>query len=501
MNKIHFKNLISLFLIFSLCLLTACGGGGGGNSSNGGSGGSSNTSYVQAACIASVITNLSNNINNIFPSSSNRLNIKTANRLSLQEIANGEELMKLSGITQIENEGGFIDKFNDSIEKFYNRNKSNILNSSNSLVIADKGNNHIGLMITTLGTAKIKTYFATEENSSEIIGVSYIKISDYTTFVFKTDRTFTNLEGRLFKYDQNKFTYNEATVKDFSLAEIYGDDTSFNYFDIINNTNEIFDYNGKSISGGKGKTSDNISYLEKYPETIAIRLAVKPLIDNADKIINYGQSSSDRANIEISDNLKQINTLSKVRVIIPADTIDNFSSYYKNSELLIDKEQFTDNVITAGLKSMIISKHTQSGLNVGLLVEAANVNINSVKYTATTRVWFIADPNGKAIVCFAYCDTKNSKSSTTFIFKINAENKNVEGISFWNEAIKANGLFENFGYDENDYQINCRNSTFISNNPEQITYTLYNSVNRFNIDGSVTIKYDGTLISMKSESL
>ena len=163
----------------------------------------------------------------------------------------------------------------------------------------------------------------------------------------------------------------------------------------------------------------------------------------------------------------------------------------------MDRQIATDSVITSGFISLIISNHKDSGLNVGLLIEAAEANFNKQKISPITFVWFIADPNGKAIVCFAYCNTNDSKSSTTFVFRINAENKNVEGIGFWNEAIQPNGLFENYGFDEKDYQINCRNSTFIGNSPEQFTYTLYNSQNRYTAEGSVTIKYDGTLISTK----
>ena len=163
----------------------------------------------------------------------------------------------------------------------------------------------------------------------------------------------------------------------------------------------------------------------------------------------------------------------------------------------MDNQSFSDSVITNGLMSLITAKHQDTGLIVGLLMEAADASFNKQKISPTTLVWFIADPNGKAMVCFAYCNTNDSKSSTTFVFRINAENKNVEGIGFWNENIQPNGLFENFGFDEKDYQINCRNSTFIGNSPEQFTYTLYNSQDRYTTDGSVTIKYDGTLISSK----
>lgn len=485
----NYKLFFSFLLISSICLLTACGGGGGGSSNNN-TNVDSNNRAVQATCIASIITDLRKNIGHIFSTNSSRLSSEPVLRASLSEIATGEELMKLSGITGITNDGGFVDNYNDSIEKFKNRN-SKILYQSNSMAIAEKGSRRIGLSIITLGSAKIKTYFATEENSSEIVGVSYIKNQNYTTFAFKNNKDFNALEGRVFKYDQNTFSYNEANIKGFSLAEVYGDDTNFNYIDLNENTSDIFSYKGNVI------TTDTTSYLNKYPETIGIRYAIKPLLDNADIILNYSQNSSNRTSIDITDKLKQYNTLGKTKTIIPASTIDDFKSCFSKYELLMDKQIATDSVITGGVMSLIISNHKDSGLNVGLLIEAAEANFNKQKISPTTLVWFIADPNGKAMVCFAYCNTNDSKSSTTFVFRINAENKNVEGIGFWNENIQPNGLFENYGFDEKDYQINCRNSTFIGNSPEQFTYTLYNSQDRYTTDGSVTIKYDGTLISTK----
>ena len=156
MKKFHLNIFIYVFVILSIFLLTGCGGGGSSSSSNG-SGGSNNSSPIQAACIANVITNLKNNSNNIFPSTSTRLNSNNTTRASLTEIATGEELMKLCGITQITNEGGFVDIYNDSILKFLNRNSKNIIFQSNSIKKKKNGNYHIGLTITNLGKARIKT--------------------------------------------------------------------------------------------------------------------------------------------------------------------------------------------------------------------------------------------------------------------------------------------------------------------------------------------------------
>ena len=61
----NIKLFITFFLAASICFLTACGGGGGSSSSN--TSVDTNNSAVQAACIAGVMTNLRNNINNIFP--------------------------------------------------------------------------------------------------------------------------------------------------------------------------------------------------------------------------------------------------------------------------------------------------------------------------------------------------------------------------------------------------------------------------------------------------
>ena len=491
----NYKLFISFLLAASICLLTACGGGGGGSSSPS-TNIDSNNRAIQATCIAGIITDLKSNINNIFPSNSSRFSSKPILRASLSEIATGEELMKLCGITGITNEGGFVDQYNDSIEKFKKRN-NNIVYQSNSMAIAENGNRHIGLSIFTLGSAQIKTYFATEENSSEIVGVSYIKYQNYTTFAFKTFKGFNSLEGRVFKFDQNTFSYNEANIKGFSLAEVYGDDTNFNYIDLNENTSDVFSYKGELISNGNGKNPDITSYLDKYPETIGIRYAVKPILDNSDKILKVSRNSSNRASIEIPDSLKQYNTLAKVRTLIPATTINEFKSSFSNYELLLDKQIATDTVITTGVTSLIAAKDSKSGLIVGLLVEVADISFNQQKMSPTTLGWLVADPNGKAIICFAYCNTNDSKSSSTFIFRINPENKNMEGKGFWNDEVQPSGLFENYGFDDNDYQINCRNSIFIGSTPEQFTYTLYNSQNRNKTDGFVTIKYDGTLISTK----
>ena len=226
MNMSKFKLFISLLLTSSICFLTACGGGGGSSSHI--TNVDSNNRAIQATCIAGIITDLRNNLNNIFPSNSERLNSSAVLRASLSEVATGEELMKLSGITGIKNEGGFIDEYNDSIAKFKNRNKNNLCYESDSMAIATNDNRKIGLSIFTLGSANIKTYFATEENSTEIVGVSYIKNQNYTTFAFKDNKEFNGLEGRVFKFDQNTFSYNEANISGFSMAEVYGDDTNFN---------------------------------------------------------------------------------------------------------------------------------------------------------------------------------------------------------------------------------------------------------------------------------
>ncbi len=491
------KLFISILLITSICFLTACGGGGGSSSNSKKNTVDTNNRAIQATCIAGIVTTLRSNINNVFPSSSMRLSSEPVIRASLSDVATGEELMKLSGITGIKNDGGFIDEFNDSIEKFISRNKDNVSYKSDYMAIAANGSRHIGLAITKLGSFNIKTYFATEENSSEIVGVSYIKNTEYTTFAFKTFKDFNSLEGRVFKKDQNTLTFNENNIKDISLAEVYGDNTNFTYNDLIEETSDIFSYNGELVSNGDSKYPDSISYLVKYPETVGIRFAIKPLLDNADKILKFAPTPSTRASIDITDELKKYNTLKKTRVLIPAASIDQFKAHFNDYEMLMEKQIATDTLISNSQINMIVSQDIDSGLNVGLLNEIAELSINKQKGYIGTIVWFIADPNGKAIVCFAYCDTNNSKSSTTFTFRINTETKRVEGISFWNENIQPNGLFENFGLEEGNYMINCRNATFIGNTPEQFTYTHYNNINRAQIDGSVTIKYDGTLISTK----
>ena len=76
----NMKVYISFLLAASICLLTACGGGG---SSHHDSPVDTNNRAIQATCIAGVITDLKNNIGNIFPSAPNRLNSTSVLRASL----------------------------------------------------------------------------------------------------------------------------------------------------------------------------------------------------------------------------------------------------------------------------------------------------------------------------------------------------------------------------------------------------------------------------------
>ena len=145
----NIKLFITFLLATSICLLTACGSGGSSHNSNASSIDSNNRAF-QATCIASIISNLKSNINHIFPSTSIRQNSNSFLRASLSEIATGEELMKLSGITGIKNDGGFVEDYNDTIEKFINRNKNNKLYESDNMAIATNDNYHIGLTISTL---------------------------------------------------------------------------------------------------------------------------------------------------------------------------------------------------------------------------------------------------------------------------------------------------------------------------------------------------------------
>ena len=74
MKNLFFKSLLAIFLVITLCSLTACGGGGGGgNSGDNGNGGSNsiiNNQTLQTTAISNVLANIINNINSLFRASS-----------------------------------------------------------------------------------------------------------------------------------------------------------------------------------------------------------------------------------------------------------------------------------------------------------------------------------------------------------------------------------------------------------------------------------------------
>lgn len=233
MKNLFFKSLTAIFLIVALCSLTACGGGGGGSSSSnsGGNSGASilNNQTIQTTAVSNVLAKIRNSIAHLFRPSI-RPNIALFPRASVYEHMTGKNIMTLAKIENITTNDGFVNSYNDSISKFKSRfSESDIIYTDNSsIIVAKNGEDNIGLIIEQNGSTKMTTYFVTNNNENEIVGVSYIKSSDYMTFCFNINKDTLEVIGKTFKYDVYDLDYN-SMASTHLLSEVSGDNKNFTY--------------------------------------------------------------------------------------------------------------------------------------------------------------------------------------------------------------------------------------------------------------------------------
>ncbi len=226
MKNLLFKSLINVFLIVSLCSLTACGGGGG-SSDNGGNNKVTildNTDY-QIASIRDVI----NQLRGLFPNSSNRLNIKESSRAYLDQNFTGKDLLVLSYVDAEKIKTGYIINNPDTFADYKARikNKKEIVNrNALDFIIADSGEYNIGFYNSWEGSSiRILSYFAIDKSETEIKGVSYIMSQDCMTFCYRITKD--GIEGKTFKNDLYDVHYQSS--KTGLITNVSGDTEKFTY--------------------------------------------------------------------------------------------------------------------------------------------------------------------------------------------------------------------------------------------------------------------------------
>lgn len=391
----------------------------------------------------------------------------------------GKNIMTLAKIENITTNGGFVNSYNDSISKFKSRfSESDIIYDNSSIIVAKNGEDNIGLIIEQNGSTKMTTYFVTNNNENEIVGVSYIKSSDYMTFCFKINKDTLEVIGKTFKYDVYDLDYN-STASTHLLSEVSGDNKNFNYGEKTG-----IEYKESGDNGASSK----FAYLEKFSETVAIRYAIKPIRENASKISDFDPKSSARATVNITEALNNYDTLDKVKRFIGCETIADFNKL-TGAQQILNNQKVSDSVVSNGIINMSVAQ--KNNLIIGLAVETADVTmkVNGKQQTFkdNTQIWFVVDPTSKAIAAFAYSNTGDANSSGTYIFRISSDGTELEGKSFWNDQ---ESYFPNVTYKGND---SIRNS-FFTGDAEQLVYTLYKRKSRKDVEGSVIIKYDGTFV-------
>ncbi len=507
MKNLFFKSLTAIFLIVALCSLTACGGGGGGGSSSSGNSGSGdngnsiiNNQTLQATAVSNIISRLRNNISHLFRSSSIRSNINNSYRAAAfpsdlweknVETNTGKVLLNIAKIEIPETDYDVEKVLDTSLDSFKKRFSNDIIYSDSKMVVAKSGEYNIGLSIDKDGDTQMKTYFVTYgTQSDDVIGVSFLKNHDYATFPFRMETSQGELciVGYIYIGAQMYRGF-QAGGSSETLAYIFGTGTKeFDYENYKTHESTTYDYSGNALIDDTD--SEDYSYLEKFPETVAIRYAIKPIRENASKISGFVPKSSARATVNITEDLNNYDTLNKVKTFIGCETIADFNKL-TGAQQILTNQKVSDSFVSNGIINMSVAQKDK--LTIGLVIETADVTmkVNGKQQTFkdNTQIWFVVDPTSKAIAAFAYSDTGDANSSGTYIFRISSDGTELEGKSFWNGQ---KSYFPDVTYKGNDSN---RNS-FFTGNAEQLVYTLYNSQNRTKIEEGcpITIKYDGTWV-------
>ena len=247
MKNIIYKSLIALFLVISLCSLTACGHGGGG----GGVPAPQAISEITAArlSVKNVVTNISKIIGYI-PSSSRASQNNISVPEELQKLAYGKEINQL-----IPSKSGneFRKGLGPNNEEEWIQNSKWLIgtdqDSSNRLAIGTNEKYkkdtkyNVALYEGKEGSGSILTKIVTKPTEKVAVAVSYLNDGNgnQSTFVFVVNQK-GEFEGKIFAGIKDEVTYNS----DGSSAEVYGDKEQMTYSN--NDSIEVVKMDGTSVS-------------------------------------------------------------------------------------------------------------------------------------------------------------------------------------------------------------------------------------------------------------
>lgn len=460
--RLSFTKLLFISLFLSACLLSGCGGGGGGGGSSENGGGNDVVSNITQAnairdALAPVITNIQAIFTAFNPSIRSNIEVTEA----LYSVSTGEKLIELAKLSDTEFDKVTLDKFKS---KFDNENLR-VINSK--LAVATNGSYTISLYCDT--SAKNWTYMASEINGETAVGVSYICVNNsssaeynYVTFAFKVGKN-GELEGRVFKFDQKDYNYS-SYVDLFNLADIYGDAEKINY---VPQKGEPLEVNYSEAN------NNNLAEDERDGEIIGVLFALKPVVENVSSVITLPAASM-RGNIEVPSELNK--TVGELKTLIPFTSINEFknSSSLSNTKILVNNKTVSiknyNNKQVEGHISVVVGRHNDSGLNIGMAVCTSG--------TASVITKFAAQPSGSVVVAAGNLDGDQENFKSTIIFRMKADASEIEGKTF---GVPVE-VGDTYTFDSSEYQ-----TSSITGNATSFTYTHTDG-------GTWTVKYSGDYV-------
>ena len=311
MKNSFFKSLLAIFLVITLCSLTACGGGGGGGGDSDHSSNNQNndvqTAYEQAQLklnIASVVNNLSDLL---LPATSLRASIVISDNLK-NNYSKGQKLAEL--IPQ------------DTIASFLAAN-SGFTKKGDNLAYGNKNGLRLALFKGTEGENTVITRIVGD--TTGLVAVSYLSDKSgnvKSTLCFAVDKN-KNIKGRAFIGKKENVNYDAD--RDFN-AFISGDENSIIYQNTKTEEQSSFD----TKTGEKESMSEALDKMPIY-EKHAVGTILNSIIKNKDFLFTY-TSNSQRASsaipenydLEIPESLKNYLTIEAIDKVIPHKTVGDF---------------------------------------------------------------------------------------------------------------------------------------------------------------------------------
>lgn len=311
MKNPFYKSLLAMFLIITLCSLTACGGGGGGSSNSDHSSNNQDndvqTAYEQAQLklnITSVVNNLSDLL---LPAASGRASINISDNLK-DNYSKGQKIAEL--IPQ------------DTIASFISAN-SGFTKKSDNLAYGNKNGLRLALFNGKEGENTVITRIVAD--TTGLVAVSYLSDKSgnvKSTLCFAVDKN-KNIKGRAFIGKKDNVNYDAD--KDFN-AFVSGDENSIIYQNTITEEQSSFD----TKTGKKESMSDALDKMPIY-EKHAVGTIINAIITNKDFLFTYPSNSQrtssaipESYDLNIPESLKNYLTIEAIDKVIPHKTVGDF---------------------------------------------------------------------------------------------------------------------------------------------------------------------------------